>query len=264
MKAKDLQVGDIVMIDNHPRKIEQLTKRKVGYHLKPNEPRMHYERLHHVSPVIITADFLQQNGFMKHFSRETFHDEYVRLGKDRERFNDEIVTVCLWDIGTLIKVNHQFKGYVKNIHTPMCPYIHQLQRACAIGEIEIDWNIEGISNTRKVYRFEHATNKDLGLWYMRDGSDSGYIHKLNLSSKEMPMGRDDSHYVAPSGNRYHCSAPDRETLLHWFSNDDYPILRDNDFVLIEYVVSEFKEDGPQTLFTREGVLSRKQIPYNEW
>lgn len=60
-----------------------------------------------------------------------------------------------------------------------------------------------------VYRFEHSTNKDLGLWYMRDGSESG-------------------------------------------------------FVLIEYEVSEYLEDGPQTLFTKEGVVSEKVIPYNEW
>lgn len=115
-----------------------------------------------------------------------------------------------------------------------------------------------------VYRFEHSTNKDLGLWYMRDGSESGFVHKLGLSSKEMPMGRDDSHYVAPSGHKYHCSAPDKETLLHWFSQSDYPILRDNGFVLIEYEVSEYLEDGPQTLFTKEGVVSEKVIPYNEW
>lgn len=115
-----------------------------------------------------------------------------------------------------------------------------------------------------VYRFEHSTNKDLGLWYMRDGSESGFVHKLGLSSKEMPMGRDDSHYIAPSGHKYHCSAPDKETLLHWFSQSDYPILRDNGFVLIEYEVSEYLEDGPQTLFTKEGVVSEKVIPYNEW
>lgn len=119
-------------------------------------------------------------------------------------------------------------------------------------------------NTRTVYRFEHATNKDLELWYMKDGSESGLVHKLNLSSKEMPMGRDDSHYVAPSGHRYHCSAPNKETLQHWFSVTDYPILRDNDFVLVEYIVSEFLEDGPQTLFTMEGVISQKVIPYAQW
>ena len=116
---------------------------------------------------------------------------------------------------------------------------------------------------KKVFRFEHK-NPDLGLWYMKNGEKSGFIEKLGLSSKEMPMGRDDAHYIAPSGHKYHCSAPDVKTLLYWFAKEDYPILRDNDFVLYEYTVTEYKEDGPQTLFTMEGVTEKVLIPYEQW
>jgi hypothetical protein len=55
-----------------------------------------------------------------------------------------------------------------------------------------------------------------------------------------------------------------KTLLYWFSKEDYPILRDNDFVLYEYTVTEYKEDGPQTLFTMEGVTEKVLIPYEQW
>ena len=80
----------------------------------------------------------------------------------------------------------------------------------------------------------------------------------------MPMDRNDDHYIAPSGHKYHCSAPDMKTLLFWFSEKDYPILKENDFVLYEYTVTEYKEDGPQTLFTMEGVIEKTLIPYENW
>ena len=78
---------------------------------------------------------------------------------------------------------------------------------------------------KKVYRFEHK-NPDLGLWYMKNGEKSGVIEKLGLSNKEMPMGRDDAHYIAPSGHKYHCSAPDMKTLLllkRIYSFQNFPI-----------------------------------------
>ena len=116
---------------------------------------------------------------------------------------------------------------------------------------------------KKVYRFAHK-DPNVGLWDMKNGEKSNWIEKLNLSNKEMPMGRNDDHYIAPRGHTYHCSAPDMKTLLFWFSEKDYPILKENDFVLYEYTVTEYKEDGPQTLFTMEGVIEKTLIPYENW
>ncbi len=45
-----------------PFMVEQITKKKVGYHAEPCECRMHYLRLSECQPIPLTADILNKNG----------------------------------------------------------------------------------------------------------------------------------------------------------------------------------------------------------
>lgn len=48
-----------------PLKVEQVTKRKIGYHAEPGENRMHYLRLNEVQPIPLAPERLEWNGFEK-------------------------------------------------------------------------------------------------------------------------------------------------------------------------------------------------------
>lgn len=65
IKATELQIGDFVLVDKTPRKVEAITKKKIGYHRKENEPRLYYARLRDVEPIEITEELLVKNGFGK-------------------------------------------------------------------------------------------------------------------------------------------------------------------------------------------------------
>lgn len=69
MKANELMIGDWLFYEGRfnafPFKVEQITKRKVGYHAEPNESRMHYITLSECQPIPITPEFLERNGFEK-------------------------------------------------------------------------------------------------------------------------------------------------------------------------------------------------------
>ena len=69
MEAKELMIGDWLFyrgqFNAFPFKVEQITKRKVGYHAEPNEGRLHYIILSECKPIPITPEFLERNGFEK-------------------------------------------------------------------------------------------------------------------------------------------------------------------------------------------------------
>lgn len=113
--------------------------------------------------------------------------------------------------------------------------------------------------TRRVFRIE---NKDIniGFWYNSDGTPSNLAEKLGTTNKDLPMPYDKNKYTSPSGEPYICSAPDLESLLHWFRKDDFKILIDQGFKLHMYEVYDYIEDGPQTLFLRSKVISDTILP----
>ena len=69
MKANELMIGDWLFYKGRfnafPFKVEQINKRKVGYHAEPNESRMHYIILSECEPISITPKLLERNGFKK-------------------------------------------------------------------------------------------------------------------------------------------------------------------------------------------------------
>jgi hypothetical protein len=47
----------------YPFRVEQITKKKVGYHADPGENRMHYLRLQECQPIPLDARQLEKNGW---------------------------------------------------------------------------------------------------------------------------------------------------------------------------------------------------------
>ena len=63
MKATDLMISDYLSYKGQIIKIVSITKKKVGYHTKANECRMHYARLCDCKPIPITPEILEKNGW---------------------------------------------------------------------------------------------------------------------------------------------------------------------------------------------------------
>lgn len=63
MKAIDLMLGDLVKYAGHYIKVANITKKKIGYHIKPNEHSMHYVRICEIEPILLTSEILEKMGF---------------------------------------------------------------------------------------------------------------------------------------------------------------------------------------------------------
>ena len=94
IKATELQIGDFVLVDGTPRKVEAITKKKIGYHRKENELRLYYARLHDVEPIPLDEKLVSKLGFTKS-DVSYFMDEYyihamydIRIGEE-PFFNNE-------------------------------------------------------------------------------------------------------------------------------------------------------------------------------
>lgn len=69
MEAKELMIGDWLFYRGQFNafcfRVEQITKRKVGYHAEPDESRTYYLTLSECQPISITPEFLERSGFEK-------------------------------------------------------------------------------------------------------------------------------------------------------------------------------------------------------
>lgn len=65
IRYENHQIGDWVLVDGMPRQIQAITKKKIGYHRKENEPRLYYSRLRDVEPIELTKELLWEIGFWK-------------------------------------------------------------------------------------------------------------------------------------------------------------------------------------------------------
>ena len=61
MKATEIQIGDRLyykgQFNAFDFRVEQVTKRKIGYHAEPQEHRMHYLRLDEVQPILLNPNY---------------------------------------------------------------------------------------------------------------------------------------------------------------------------------------------------------------
>lgn len=60
MKKNELRIGNLVKVKGEIVKVEQITKKKIGYHKEPRENVMHYARLWEIEPIDISKDVLRK------------------------------------------------------------------------------------------------------------------------------------------------------------------------------------------------------------
>ena len=145
IKATELQIGDYVLVDGKPRRVESITKKKIGYHINPQtDKRLYYARLHDVEPIEITKELLEKNGFGTkgmttiYFLEGELPDDFIWNITLDLRYR--VVNAILWKRiqpkdSTYDDLVTQRKVFVKSL------YIHQLQQACRMCGIKIDWKL---------------------------------------------------------------------------------------------------------------------------
>ncbi len=122
MKANELMIGDLLQYRGQFAafgfRVEQITRRKVGYHVGPGENRMNYLRLGEVQPIPLTPEILVKNGFEEWDGWRIFdiEDTGVEIG---------------W-CGTILKIG----GECGNLELPSVVYVHELQHALRLCGIE--------------------------------------------------------------------------------------------------------------------------------
>lgn len=145
IRADQLQIGDYVLVSGTPRRVESITKKKIGYHINPQtDKRLHYARLHDVEPIEITEEMLDQNGFGSkgmttiYFLEGELPDDFIwNITLD---FRYGVVDVILRKRiqpkdSTYDDFVTQRTVFVKSL------YFHQLQQACRMCGIKIDWKL---------------------------------------------------------------------------------------------------------------------------
>lgn len=91
IRYEELTIGDYVLIDGKVRRVEAITKKKIGYHLREGEPRIYYARLRDVEPIELTEDLLWKIGFWKEPKNEKIFS-----------CADSIDEVYAWDAGYIM------------------------------------------------------------------------------------------------------------------------------------------------------------------
>ena len=145
IRADQLQIGDHVLVSGTPRRVESITKGKIGYHINPQaDKRLHYARLHDVEPIEITGVMLEKNGFGTkgmttiYFLEGELPDDFIWNITLDLRYR--VVDAILWkriqpkDL-TYDDLVTQRNVFVKSL------YIHQLQQACRMCGVKIEWEL---------------------------------------------------------------------------------------------------------------------------
>ena len=160
MKATELSVGDIVLIDGKPTRIDAVHLRKVGWHSRKD--RLTWTRIDKVQPMPVTADLLRWNSFREGklihgWFRRTFegaktvsvciheilgkavsYDFWVEQPFDYD--NRQTKACRVWrEMGDLMILNRE------QLHRSMADVegLHLLQRAMNEADIKMEWGTDG-------------------------------------------------------------------------------------------------------------------------
>lgn len=123
MKPTELRIGNLVMYNGEVVRVEQITKKKIGYHRHKGETRMNYARLCEIEPIPITEELLTKIGFILPEHKEFYamcringKDNGIRLTKYFTSYNVEIFA----EHPDFVLLEHT----IKDIR-----YVHDLQNA---------------------------------------------------------------------------------------------------------------------------------------
>ena len=144
IRYEDHMIGDYVSVNGKIRRIEAITKKKIGFHIRP-EDQLHYARLKDVFPIEITEELLWKIGFWK---EPKFNDMFACA--------DSLDDVYAWDacyiFGTprRLRITTHVKYVVgegnvtinqlinSNSCSVVARHLHELQRAFKICGIHFE------------------------------------------------------------------------------------------------------------------------------
>ena len=128
IKYSELMIGDFVLVDGTPRKVEAITKKKIGYHRKEKEPRLYYARLHDVEPIEINEYVLRISGFCV---SETEKTVFARFDNDKLKVEIVLFKNASEDPQVIITNKDTHSCYVGGTR-----YVHEFQhlfRPCGVN-----------------------------------------------------------------------------------------------------------------------------------
>ncbi len=129
IRYSELQIGDYVLVEGKVRRVESLTKRKIGFHINEEKKRLYYARLCEVFPIEINDYILRTSGFCMDVTERstmaTFEDDNVRLDVIYTK-GDELWVVSEKNKGT-------YDACIVSLR-----YVHQLQHAIRLCGINFE------------------------------------------------------------------------------------------------------------------------------
>ena len=128
IKYSELQIGDFVLVDGTPRKVEAITKKKIGYHRKEKEPRLYYARLRDVEPIEINEYVLRISGFCLNETEKTV---FARFDNDKVKVEVVLFKNASEDTQVIITNKDTHSCYVGGTR-----YVHEFQhlfRPCGVN-----------------------------------------------------------------------------------------------------------------------------------
>lgn len=150
MDIKELMVGDFVTYTDEDGIVEAYmvvgTTNDFEVFLgDPKDPKDNFDvwddRTKRVKPIEISEAFLLANGF--HKSAIAYEpDTYIWHGNpDKLEHSASTVRVCFYDSCTFVNIENWASKFPVKMHRPYTPYVHQLQQACRMCNIDIDWKL---------------------------------------------------------------------------------------------------------------------------
>jgi len=135
---EDIMIGDYLRTNKGTViKVESIStkhqNRKVGYHLPDDQYHIKYVRLSQCYPILLTEEFLLDNGFEKKDNNRYYKGEIFKWSVDVSLFVD----------GSFIMVTNDLdhRG-VNNAHICDNGYVHILQHALRMCGIEMSFEVE--------------------------------------------------------------------------------------------------------------------------
>lgn len=130
MKPTELRIGNLVLYEGKVVKVEQITRKKIGYHRYKGETRMNYARLFEIEPIPITEDLLLKCGF---FLPE--HKEFYVLNRINGKDNGMRLTKYFGSWNVEIFASHPIYVMLEHCINGVV-HIHDLQNAYQLATKE--------------------------------------------------------------------------------------------------------------------------------
>lgn len=126
IKSTELMIGDYVLVQGKPRRVESITKKKIGYHVnKHTDGRLHYARLVEIQPIEITEELMESQGFIKYPS-VPYH-AYIQEGTE--------ATIWRYPSSWIVPDVRIRQMYVR------VEFVHQLQQLDRMSGSKIEWKL---------------------------------------------------------------------------------------------------------------------------